>query len=176
VSFILQKLVILIQPLHSNNQRNNPLSFSSEQMDRVDDDALMSSSGTEISRNIAKLAERRTDIFGVGSQGAEQTIIGKKLGEEESSGPPRPDPRNIWDGQQSTIDATTRFAQQQAQQERLAASVASTNTPANFIPPPPVNRIPATLGGSLLTSAPAPIDAASFSAPAPSSAFAEGWF
>uniref|UniRef100_A0A915DKX3 SURP motif domain-containing protein n=1 Tax=Ditylenchus dipsaci TaxID=166011 RepID=A0A915DKX3_9BILA len=40
-------------------------------------------SGAEISLNIAKLAERRTDIFGVGAQGAVQTMIGKKLGEDE---------------------------------------------------------------------------------------------
>lgn len=91
-------------------------------MARRDDDILINSSGSEISRNIARLAERRSDIFGVGAQGAEQTSIGRKLGEDESSGPPRSDPRNIWDGQQSSIDAITRFAQQQAQQERMAAS------------------------------------------------------
>jgi hypothetical protein len=68
-------------------------------MQRQEEDALINSSGTEISRNIAKLAERRSDIFGVGAQGAEQTVIGQKLGEQERPGPPRPDPRNIWDGQ-----------------------------------------------------------------------------
>lgn len=78
-------------------------------MDRQDDDPT-NASGTEISRNIAKLAERRTDIFGVGAQGAEQTIIGRKLGEEEHTAP-RSDSKAIWDGQQSTIDATTRAAQ-----------------------------------------------------------------
>lgn len=29
-----------------------------------------------------RFAERRTDIFGVGAAGAEQTVIGRKLGEE----------------------------------------------------------------------------------------------
>ncbi|KAI1701779.1 pre-mRNA splicing factor PRP21 like protein domain-containing protein [Ditylenchus destructor] len=82
-----------------------------EQMERQDEDPT-NASGTEISRNIAKLAERRTDIFGVGAAGAEQTIIGKKLGEEERMAP-RADAKTIWDGQQSTIDATTRAAQQQ---------------------------------------------------------------
>lgn len=80
-------------------------------MERQEEDPT-NASGTEISRNIAKLAERRTDIFGVGEKGAEQTIIGKKLGEEERT-LPRADPKTIWDGQQSTIDATTRLAQQQ---------------------------------------------------------------
>lgn len=79
-------------------------------MERQDEDPT-NASGTEISRNISKLAERRTDIFGVGAQGAEQTIIGKKLGEEERTAP-RSDSKTIWDGQQSTIDATTRAAQQ----------------------------------------------------------------
>lgn len=77
-------------------------------MDRHDEDPT-NASGTEISRNISKLAERRTDIFGVGAQGAEQTIIGKKLGEEDRT-LTRPDPK-IWDGVQATIEATTRAAQ-----------------------------------------------------------------
>ena len=34
---------------------------------------------------IFRFAERRSDIFGVGAAGAEQTIIGQKLGEEESA-------------------------------------------------------------------------------------------
>jgi len=55
-----------------------------EQMERQED--VAEAAGTDISGNIARLAERRTDIFGTGAQGAEQTIIGKKLGEEE--GPP----------------------------------------------------------------------------------------
>ena len=80
-----------------------------EQMERFNEEPT-NASGTEISRNIAKLAERRTDIFGVGEKGAEQTIIGKKLGEEERPAPR--DPKTIWDGQQSTIDSTTRAAQQ----------------------------------------------------------------
>lgn len=76
----------------------------SEQMERQEEDALINSSGTEISRNINRLAERRSDIFGVGAQGAEQTVIGQKLGEKERQGPPRPDPRNIWDGQVSSFE------------------------------------------------------------------------
>lgn len=33
--------------------------------------------GTDISANIRSFASRRSDIFGVGSKGAEQTVIGK---------------------------------------------------------------------------------------------------
>lgn len=145
-------------------------------MARQDEDAFINASGTEISRNIARLAERRSDIFGVGAQGGEQTSIGKKLGEEEIPGPPRPDPRHIWDGQQSTIDATTRYAQQQAQRERLAA------TSTSAVPPPPPNvplvigssqaRPVSTLGGNLISSSGPPQQpfdglAASFSNAAP---------
>jgi len=100
-----------------------------EMINRTDEEPT-NASGTEISRNIAKLAERRTDIFGVGEKGVEQTTIGKKLGEEDSR--PRVDPKNIWDGQQSTIDATTRAAQQEVQQQMQA----ETNK-ANLPPPPP---------------------------------------
>lgn len=91
-----------------------------EQMERQDEDPT-NASGTEISRNIAKLAERRTDIFGVGEKGAEQTIIGKKLGEEERSLPR--DPKTIWDGQQSTIEATTRAAQHAITIEQQIAEI-----------------------------------------------------
>lgn len=48
-----------------------------------------------------QLAERRTDIFGVGD---EETVIGKKLGEEET----RKDERVTWDGHTSSVEAATR--------------------------------------------------------------------
>ena len=115
-----------------------------EMINRIDEEPT-NASGTEISRNIAKLAERRTDIFGVGEKGVEQTVIGKKLGEEDSR--PRVDPKNIWDGQQSTIDATTRAAQQEVQQQLQA----ETNK-ANLPPPPPV----AGHGISKMMAAPTP--------------------
>lgn len=50
-----------------------------------------------------QLAERRTDIFGVGD---EETVIGKKLGEEET----RKDERVTWDGHTSSVEAATRAA------------------------------------------------------------------
>lgn len=49
------------------------------------------------------MAERRTDIFGVGD---EETVIGKKLGEEET----RKDERVTWDGHTSSVEAATRAA------------------------------------------------------------------
>lgn len=59
--------------------------------------------GTAIEASLKQLAERRTDIFGVGD---EETVIGKKLGEEE----PKKDDRVTWDGHTSSLEAATRAA------------------------------------------------------------------
>lgn len=59
--------------------------------------------GTAIEASLKHLAERRTDIFGVGD---EETVIGKKLGEEET----RKDERVTWDGHTSSVEAATRAA------------------------------------------------------------------
>ena len=106
-----------------------------EQMERQDEDPI-TASGTEISRNIAKLAERRTDIFGIGEKGVEQTIIGKKLGEEERQ-LPRSDPKTIWDGQQATIDATTRAAQQAVSLEQQITEIQRQH---GYLPNPAADR------------------------------------
>ncbi|KAK6059357.1 surp module [Cooperia oncophora] len=65
--------------------------------------------GAEISKNLGRFAERRTDIFGVGAAGAEQTVIGRKLGEEE----PQPSKQLIWDGSEETREAHTLAVQSQ---------------------------------------------------------------
>jgi len=119
-----------------------------EQMERLNEEPT-NASGTEISRNIAKLAERRTDIFGVGEKGAEQTIIGKKLGEEERPAPR--DPKTIWDGQQSTIDSTTRAAQQAITIEQQITEI---HRQHGFLPDPTKERIGPK--GAALSSAPTP--------------------
>lgn len=59
--------------------------------------------GAAIEASLKQLAERRTDIFGVGD---EEAAIGKKLGEEE----PRKDDRVTWDGHTSSVEAATRAA------------------------------------------------------------------
>lgn len=59
--------------------------------------------GSAIEASLKQLAERRTDIFGVGD---EETVIGKKLGEEES----KKDERVTWDGHTSSVEAATRAA------------------------------------------------------------------
>ncbi|XP_058813411.1 splicing factor 3A subunit 1 [Topomyia yanbarensis] len=59
--------------------------------------------GAAIEASLKKLAERRTDIFGVGD---EEAAIGKKLGEEET----KKDDRVTWDGHTSSVEAATRAA------------------------------------------------------------------
>lgn len=49
------------------------------------------------------MAERRTDIFGVGD---EETAIGKKIGEEDK----KKDDKVTWDGHTSSVEAATRAA------------------------------------------------------------------
>lgn len=59
--------------------------------------------GTAIEASLKQLAERRTDIFGVGD---EETAIGKKIGEEET----RKDDKVTWDGHTSSVESATRAA------------------------------------------------------------------
>ena len=40
--------------------------------------------GQSIESSLKQYAERRSDIFGVGDEGAQETMIGKKIGEEET--------------------------------------------------------------------------------------------
>ncbi|XP_061704373.1 splicing factor 3A subunit 1 [Cydia pomonella] len=72
---------------------------AAERSDR--DEAL--APGAAIEASLKQLAERRTDIFGVGD---EETAIGKKIGEEEK----RRDDRVTWDGHTSSVEAATRAA------------------------------------------------------------------
>lgn len=59
--------------------------------------------GSAIEASLKQLAERRTDIFGVGD---EEAAIGKKLGEEET----RKDDRVTWDGHTSSVETVSRAA------------------------------------------------------------------
>uniref|UniRef100_A0A7E4ZVE5 Splicing factor 3A subunit 1 n=1 Tax=Panagrellus redivivus TaxID=6233 RepID=A0A7E4ZVE5_PANRE len=114
-----------------------------EMMDRIDEDPT-NASGTEISRNISKLAERRTDIFGVGEKSVEQTAIGRKLGEEERN-PNQVDPKPVWDNPQATTpqqEANIEALLKKHEQERANAAAAA--------PPAP----PAPLGVGRLLNVP----------------------
>ncbi|MCP9262087.1 splicing factor 3a, subunit 1 (SF3A1) [Dirofilaria immitis] len=135
--------------------------------------------GADISTNIGKFAERRTDIFG---HGAEQTIIGKKLGEEEEA-PRGPDPKLIWDGQQSTIDQTTKLAQQSVtldqqineihKQHGYIADPSKERIGPGAVPPPPVQIVPpptTTVVVTATTTTPSPITTTAASTTTPTTA------
>merc|ERR1719297_423604 len=53
--------------------------------------------GQSIESSLKQYAERRTDIFGVGMEADQETVIGKKIGEEEL----RPAEKVTWDGHNS---------------------------------------------------------------------------
>ena len=61
--------------------------------------------GNQIGNSLKQLAERRTDIFGAGD---EETVIGRRLGEEEEE---KRDERAIWDGHSGSVDSTTKRIQ-----------------------------------------------------------------
>lgn len=90
------------------------------QLQEKQDEEPVYAPGSDISANILNFAERRTDIFGVGSRGAEQTVIGKKLGEEDT---PRIDPKAIWDGHTTSINQITRAAHSQITIEDQIAQI-----------------------------------------------------
>ncbi|KFD51600.1 hypothetical protein M513_07479 [Trichuris suis] len=90
-----------------------------ELMDRQDEE-LVFAMGADISANIKAFAERRSDIFGVGSKGAEQAMIGKKLGEEDVR---RIDPKAIWDGHSVSVEATVKAAQAEISLEDQIAQI-----------------------------------------------------
>uniref|UniRef100_A0A8R1DE60 Ubiquitin-like domain-containing protein n=1 Tax=Caenorhabditis japonica TaxID=281687 RepID=A0A8R1DE60_CAEJA len=75
--------------------------------------------GADISKNLGQFAERRTDIFGVGG---EQTMIGKKLGEEDAHQPNK----LIWDGTEESRDMITRAVQNQVATDQVG-NISETN-------------------------------------------------
>merc|ERR550517_855166 len=62
--------------------------------------------GQSIEASLKQLAERRTDIFGVGMEADQETVIGKKIGEEEV----RPSEKVTWDGHSTSAESAARAA------------------------------------------------------------------
>ena len=61
--------------------------------------------GRSIESNLRSLAERRTDIFGVGEEAAQETAIGKKMGEEEKRASD-----TGWDGYTASAESAAKAA------------------------------------------------------------------
>merc|ERR550532_458971 len=62
--------------------------------------------GQSIEYSLKQMAERRTDIFGVGNEADQETVIGKKIGEEEV----RPAEKVTWDGHSTSAESAARAA------------------------------------------------------------------
>ena len=63
--------------------------------------------GQSIENSLKHLAERRTDIFGVGEDAAQEAGIGKKMGEEDRR---QTEEKITWDGHSSSAEAAARAA------------------------------------------------------------------
>ena len=104
--------------------------------------------GTSIESSLRNLAERRTDIFGVGDEAAHETAIGKKMGEEEKR-----EEKVTWDGHSSSAEAAARAARANitldeqieqihrnkgliAQKEAIGPSKTQASQPPPAAPPP----------------------------------------
>ncbi|XP_063430548.1 splicing factor 3A subunit 1-like [Mytilus trossulus] len=74
--------------------------------------------GVSIESSLKQLAERRTDIFGVG---VEETQIGKKIGEEE-----RKEQRVVWDGHTASMEKVTQKARENISIEEQIATIHKT--------------------------------------------------
>lgn len=128
--------------------------------------------GSAIESSLKNLAERRTDIFGSGD---EETLIGRKIGEEEQ----RKHEKVTWDGHMNSMEATSRAAranisiEEQIQhihkvkgllpdddKDKIGPSMPTTSTSTNLnmivntvpnMPPPQPIRHPVTAGSLLMT-------------------------
>uniref|UniRef100_A0A0B7ASQ4 Splicing factor 3A subunit 1 n=1 Tax=Arion vulgaris TaxID=1028688 RepID=A0A0B7ASQ4_9EUPU len=101
--------------------------------------------GSAIDSNLKQLAERRTDIFGIGT---EETQIGKKIGEEEKK-----DTKVVWDGHTASIEKISQLSRENISIEDQIATIhrakglvhdeekekigPSVPKPAPPLPPPP---------------------------------------
>merc|ERR1719430_2959233 len=63
--------------------------------------------GQSIESSLKHLAERRTDIFGVGEEAAQETGIGQKMGEDDGK---ETSSKTTWDGHSSSAEAAARAA------------------------------------------------------------------
>ncbi|XP_050303574.1 splicing factor 3A subunit 1 [Anthonomus grandis grandis] len=115
--------------------------------DKMNQDTVYAQ-GTAIEASLKLLAERRTDIFGVGD---EETAIGKKIGEEES----RKDEKVTWDGHTSSVEAATRAARANI---TLEEQIHQIHKVKGLLPDEEKEKIgPKNLGGPKMKPPPPPV-------------------
>lgn len=132
--------------------------------------------GGAIESSLKHLAERRTDIFGIGG---EETMIGKKIGEEER----KQDEKVTWDGHTASMESTSRAARAHITiEEQIAAihkikgllpdeekeKIGPSETPKS-VPQPRPPSPPSALKINVPTSAPPPPQPPRSQPPAPPS-------
>ena len=116
---------------------------------KAQEDAVFAA-GASIDSSLKGLAERRTDIFGVGEDAALEAGIGKKMGEEDK----RPDERVTWDGHSSSAEAAARQARanisldEQIQQIHRTKGLLGNEEKPGIGPPKPIT----TTGQDTVTS------------------------
>lgn len=86
--------------------------------------------GQAIESSLKQLAERRTDIFGVGESAAEETAIGLKIGEEDQR---LENEKVTWDGHSSSAEAAARAARANIS---LSDQIAQIHKQKGLIPEP----------------------------------------
>ncbi|KPM05088.1 splicing factor 3A subunit 1-like protein [Sarcoptes scabiei] len=106
--------------------------------------------GSAIESSLRNLAERRTDIFGSGD---EETIIGRKIGEEDQ----KKQEKVIWDGHMNSMEATTRAAranisiEDQIQHIHKIKGLLPDEEKEKIGPSMPTSNVPATIKPILST-------------------------
>lgn len=108
---------------------------------RATEDAVFAP-GQSIESSLKRLAERRTDIFGVGEEAVQEAEIGKKKadGAEEDSAPAAPAVPAKPDAAHTALKeqmAQMRRQRQQQQEEAKAKAAAAAAAAAAARPPPP---------------------------------------
>ncbi|WAR28888.1 SF3A1-like protein [Mya arenaria] len=121
-------------------------------LERADQEEVYAA-GSSIESSLKHLAERRTDIFGAGT---EEAGIGKKLGEEDEE--ERKDKKVVWDGHSASMEKVAQKARENfsideqianihkvkglvpdAEKEKIGPSITARST-AGAIPPPPPHK------------------------------------
>jgi len=102
-----------------------------KQISQKQSEEIVYAPGQSIESSLRQLAERRTDIFGVGDEAVQENMIGRKMGEEEA----RPDPK-IWDGHATSAENAAREARGNASLDDQIAQI-HRQKGLNQAPPPP---------------------------------------
>ena len=91
-----------------------------KQISQKQSEEVVYAPGQSIESSLKQYAERRTDIFGTGDDAAQETMIGKKIGEEEARPAERP---GVWDGHSNTADSAARAARANVSVEDQIAQI-----------------------------------------------------